>query len=104
MPEVNWTVDAIRDLGATTTLVIAGEILGMGRTKSHELARLGRFPVPVLRHGSRYVVPVAPLLRLLGVDPTPTVRDEPSDSVNTADGSKRHLPGVGAHAEGALGW
>jgi hypothetical protein len=63
-----WTEEEIRDLGATTTLMVAGEILGMGRTKSHELARAKSFPVPVLRHGRRYVVPVAPLLRLLGLD------------------------------------
>lgn len=66
-----WTEAELRELGATTTLVIAGEILGIGRTKSHELARRQAFPVPILRHGRRYVVPVAPILRLLGLTPSP---------------------------------
>jgi len=63
-----WTLDAVRALGATTDLVTAASILGMGRTKAHELARAGDFPVPVIRHGRSYRVPVAPLLRLLGVE------------------------------------
>jgi hypothetical protein len=37
----------------------------MGRTKAHELARNGQFPVPLLRHGRRYIVPVAPIAQLL---------------------------------------
>jgi hypothetical protein len=64
-----WDEAEIRALGATTDLVTAGAILGIGRTKSHELARTGTFPVPVLRHGRRYRVPVAPILRLLHLDP-----------------------------------
>ena len=64
-----WDEAEIRALGATTDLVTAGAILGIGRTKSHELARTGAFPVPVLRHGRRYRVPVAPILRLLHLDP-----------------------------------
>ncbi len=47
----------------------AGSVLGVGRTLAHELARRGDFPVPVLRLGMRYVVPVAPLLELLGLAP-----------------------------------
>ncbi len=47
----------------------AGSVLGIGRTSAHELARRGVFPVKVLRLGTRYVVPVAPLLELLGLAP-----------------------------------
>lgn len=60
-----WTSEAVRALGVYTDLVTAGDLLGMGRTKAHELARTDRFPVPVLRHGRRYIVPVAPIARLL---------------------------------------
>ena len=66
-----WTPDQIRALGSSTDLVTAGQILGMGRTKSHELARAGRFPVPLLRHGHRYRVPVAGLLHVLGITASP---------------------------------
>jgi hypothetical protein len=62
---LGWTAEAVRALGAYTDLVTAGALLGMGRTKAHELARAGRFPVPVLRHGRRYIVPVAPIQHLL---------------------------------------
>lgn len=69
-----WTETQIRELGVLIDLVTAGSILGMGRTTSHQLAREGRFPVPVLRHGHRYRVPVATLLHLLGFtdDSSPT--------------------------------
>jgi hypothetical protein len=63
-----WSAESIRALGASTTIETAGQILGMGRSKSYEMAKRGRFPVPVLRHGHRYLVPVAPLLRWLLID------------------------------------
>jgi hypothetical protein len=61
-----WTVDAVRALGTTTSIEIAGAILGIGRTKAYELARTGDFPVALIRAGRRYVVPVPALLALLG--------------------------------------
>ena len=62
-----WTEEGIRALGASTDLVTAAEILGIGRTTAHTLVRAGEFPVPVIRVGRRYRVPVAPILRLLGL-------------------------------------
>jgi hypothetical protein len=62
-----WTEEEIRQLGATTDLVTAGQILGIGRTKSYSLARRNAFPVPVLRTGHRYTVPVRHILTLLGI-------------------------------------
>lgn len=67
----SWTVEEVRALGVRCDLTTAGQVLGVGRTKAHDLARRGEFPVPVLRVGSRYVVPVAGLLRLLEVDRDP---------------------------------
>ncbi len=64
-----WTAEEVRALGVRTDLVTAGSVLGIGRTSAHELARRGVFPVKVLRLGTRYVVPVAPLLELLGLAP-----------------------------------
>jgi hypothetical protein len=63
-----WTGDEVRQLGVRTDVATAASVLGIGRTKAHELARTGQFPVTPLRLGHRYVVPVAPLLRLLGLD------------------------------------
>jgi hypothetical protein len=68
MTRRTWRVAEVRELGTVTDLVTAGAILGIGRTKSYQLARSGLFPVPVTRHGSRFVVPVAPILKLLGLE------------------------------------
>jgi hypothetical protein len=61
-----WTVQAVRGLGLTTNVEIAGQVLGIGRTKAYELAQAGQFPVKVLRVGRRYLVPTPALLELLG--------------------------------------
>jgi hypothetical protein len=55
---------------STTDLLTAASVLRIGRTKAYHLARLGEFPVPVLRTGRRYLVAVAHLLRVLGMDTT----------------------------------
>ncbi|MEV4465098.1 hypothetical protein AB0J51_15905 [Micromonospora echinofusca] len=64
-----WTEGRIRALGAITDLPTAGRVFGLGRALSYELARTGDFPVPVLRVGSRYKVPVAGILTTLGLQP-----------------------------------
>jgi hypothetical protein len=63
-----WTIEAVRNLGSTTDVETAGAILGIGRSKSYELAQSGEFPVRVLRIGRRYLVPIPSILALLGVD------------------------------------
>jgi hypothetical protein len=63
-----WTIDAVRGLGATVDVETAGAILGIGRSKSYELAKSGEFPVRVLRIGRRYLVPTPSILALLGID------------------------------------
>ncbi|PRY13599.1 helix-turn-helix domain-containing protein [Kineococcus rhizosphaerae] len=60
-------------LGPSCDLIVAGQALGLGRTKSYELARSGEFPVRVERIGSRYRVPTAELRRFLGVS---TIRED----------------------------
>lgn len=62
-----WTIERVRTLGMTTDVETAGSILGIGRSKAYELAKSELFPVPVLRVGRRYVVPIPTLLALLGV-------------------------------------
>jgi len=55
----------------TCSVEEAARLLGVGRTLGYSLAReQGRLAdgVPVLRVGSRLVVPTAPLLRALGIE------------------------------------
>ncbi len=60
------TLPELLALPVAVDLVTAGRVFGMGRTKTHDLARRGLFPVPVLRLGNTYRVRRADLLRWLG--------------------------------------
>jgi hypothetical protein len=51
----------------TTTVPIAGKLLGLSRNKAYEAASRG--DIPTLRFGKRIVVPTAPLRRMLGLEP-----------------------------------
>lgn len=69
--KVAWTPEAVKALGVRTSVEVAGSILGgLCRTESYELHKRGRFPVPVIKVGRRLVVPVQPILELLGLDKT----------------------------------
>jgi hypothetical protein len=63
-------VEQIRALGAATNLATAAAVLGIGRSQAYRLVAAGQFPAPVIRVGTRVIVPVAGLLRLLLVDDT----------------------------------
>jgi hypothetical protein len=69
-------------------LLTAAGLLGIGRTTAYQLARAGRFPVPVLRVGVSYKVPTAPLLELLG-RPAPEARSATASSPVAATGPAR---------------
>ena len=75
-----WTEQRIRALGAVTDLPTAGAIFGLGRAMAYELAKNDDFPVPVIRVGTRYRVPVAPILAALHIASPPdlTTAAEPS--------------------------
>ncbi|KAB1161408.1 helix-turn-helix domain-containing protein [Micromonospora sp. AMSO12t] len=60
-----WTVERVQSLGAVTNVVTAGAVLGIGRTKAYELAKVNQFPVRILKVGRRYLVPVADIMDLL---------------------------------------
>jgi hypothetical protein len=55
-------------LPVSVDIVTAGRAFGLGRTKSHELARADEFPCRVIRVGERYRVPRTELLRALGIN------------------------------------
>jgi hypothetical protein len=56
--------------GPTTKPALAGAALGMSRTQTYVAIKAGEFPVQVIRVGRRIIVPVAPLLELLGIGDT----------------------------------
>jgi Helix-turn-helix domain len=62
-----WTAAQVRALGVRTDLRTAADVLGIGERTAYEQARRGTFPVPVLRLGTKWVVPCAYLLELLGI-------------------------------------
>ncbi|MFI7216480.1 helix-turn-helix transcriptional regulator [Micromonospora maritima] len=64
-----WTIERIRALGVTTTLATTASVLGISRSQAYRLAATNQFPIPLIRAGSRIIVPVAALLRLLQPDP-----------------------------------
>lgn len=50
---------------ATTDVVTAARVLGIGRNQAYAAARAGT--IKTLKIGSRVLVPVAPLLEMLGI-------------------------------------
>ncbi|QLQ39635.1 helix-turn-helix transcriptional regulator [Micromonospora robiginosa] len=67
-----WTIERICALGVTTTLATTASVLGISRSQAYRLAAADQFPVPLIRAGSRIIVPVAALLHLLQPDPAAT--------------------------------
>jgi hypothetical protein len=79
-----WTAEQVLALGVCGPLTKVGSILGIGRTKSYELARHGAFPVPVIKAGDRYVVPMKPVLELLGIPIPAAMADAPAAKTSAA--------------------
>lgn len=64
-----WTRAEVEALGVRTDVATAGAIIGgLCRTEAYELHKRGGFPVPVIKIGRRLVVPVQPILELLGIE------------------------------------
>lgn len=63
------TMEELLRMPSVIGLEEAGRALGMSRQHTFNTNQAGEFPVPVLKVGSRYKVPTAPLLRFLGVEP-----------------------------------
>jgi hypothetical protein len=71
-----WTPDEVIALGVRTTVPIAGEIIaGLCKDEAYRSVKRGDFPVPVISCGRRLVVPVAPILELLGIKPDTNTAD-----------------------------
>lgn len=64
---LRMSLDELMGLPVTMDLPTAGRAFGVGRTKSHELARHDEFPCRVLRVGRFYRVRKADLMHELGL-------------------------------------
>jgi excisionase family DNA binding protein len=62
------TLAELLAMPVTVDVVTAARALGLSRSTGYELARRGEFPCRVLHVGGSYRVPMAELLRLLGID------------------------------------
>lgn len=56
---------------ATLTVEQASKILGVSKSSAYASVRSNSFPCPVIKIGGRYVVPIQPLLDLLGINELP---------------------------------
>lgn len=65
------TLDDIKRWPATVDVVQAGRAVGLGRNGAYEAVRQGRFPVRVLKIGSRMRVVTAELVALLDASADP---------------------------------
>lgn len=75
------SADELLALPVSIRLDVANKALGLGRSAGYELARLGQYPVKVLRLGNAYRVVTAELQELLGV--TPPTSEQPTPAVAT---------------------
>ncbi|MBD8030806.1 helix-turn-helix transcriptional regulator [Corynebacterium gallinarum] len=64
-------------LRATVTLREAAELIGIGASTAYDAVRKNEFPTPVIKIGGRYVVPIKPLLALLGLEELPMPNNDP---------------------------
>ncbi len=65
----HWTPEQVRALGVVTDLVTACSVVyKVGKSQAYARFRAGTLDFPAFRSGRMVMVPVAPLLRLLGAD------------------------------------
>jgi hypothetical protein len=70
------SLDELLSLPVSVDLTTAGRAFGIGRTKSFELARQGRFPVKVMSVGAKYRVTRSAIFEALGLDPAAAASDQ----------------------------
>ncbi|MGC4851861.1 helix-turn-helix domain-containing protein [Micromonospora sp. DT4] len=82
MPAIpdQWSEQAIRALGSFTTLQTAARIFGISKATAYRLATTGEFPVPVIKVGTGWRVPVTGILAAAGVNATASGLDQSRES------------------------
>jgi hypothetical protein len=76
--QIQMTMDELLSLPVSNDLVTAGRAFGLGRTKSFELAKAGKFPCRVLQVDKKYRVPRSAIFEALGIDPN-AAQPQPSN-------------------------
>jgi len=66
-----YTREEILALDAAVDIPTAGRCFGLGKSTAYELARAGKFPVPVLPLGKSFRVTRASILAALGIEDAP---------------------------------
>jgi len=92
-----WTEDTIRALGMVTDLPTAASIFDLGRALAYELAKNNDFPVPVIRVGTRYRVPVAAILAALRLPAEPGTCTHAGSERGSPPGNQQHPPAAPGH-------
>lgn len=64
MTTATTPIDAIRGLATVALWPDTGQLLGLSKNSTYQAAKRGE--IPTIRIGARYIVPVQPLLRMLG--------------------------------------
>ena len=103
-----WTPEAIRALGATTDVPTLGDIFGLGRWQSYQMAQKEeweRVGIRVIKIGKRrYRVAVQSILDVLVISGVPGTHDDTESGAalqeqapgRAADGDPAELPGPAA--------
>src|SRR5215216_3368595 len=73
----------IRHAPETCSVETAAVRLGIGRSLAYQMAREGRFPVPIIRAGRKIVVPTRSLDRALGIECPPALAERSASSDTT---------------------
>ena len=89
-----WTLTEVEALGVTTDVVTAGQILGLSRNNAYTLVRRGDFPVPIIKAGSRYRIPVAALLAVLQPAVLQPAVTPPAGGDDASDRHEPAQPGI----------
>ena len=102
-----WTPEAIRALGATTDVPTLGDIFGLGRWRSYQMARTGEWEqagIRIIPIGVRYRVAVQSILDVLVIRGAPGTHDDTKVGAalqeqapgSAADGDPAEPPGPAA--------
>jgi hypothetical protein len=94
-----WTPEAIRALGATTDVPTLGDICGLGRWRSYQMARTGEWEqagIRIIPIGVRYRVAVQSILDVLVIGGAP----RPDDDTKAGAALQEQAPRIAA--DGAL--
>jgi hypothetical protein len=92
MPLIAMSEDELLALPAVIPLSVAGRALGIGRSKTSELAKAGEFPCPVLPLGRKQMVRRSELFKVIGLVEKQAAAGEPGTSTDDEQGAEPLVP------------